>query len=200
MNALFENLPNWLTHPTLIRWSEALLGLVFILFVFGILRRLLAKRITVPETRYHTRKIISFVSYFVVAIYIAGLFSDSLGQLTVVFGVIGAGIAFALQEVIASFAGWVAISFGQFYRPGDRVLLGGIMGDVIDISILRTTLMECGGWVSSDLYNGRIVRIANSFVFKEPVFITRLIFRLSGMKFRYRSCMAATGCWLEKFC
>ena len=170
MNALFENLPNWLTHPTLIRWSEALLGLVFILFVFGILRRLLAKRITVPETRYHTRKIISFVSYFVVAIYIAGLFSDSLGQLTVVFGVIGAGIAFALQEVIASFAGWVAISFGQFYRPGDRVLLGGIMGDVIDISILRTTLMECGGWVSSDLYNGRIVRIANSFVFKEPVF------------------------------
>ena len=112
---------------------------------------ILAKRIKAPETRYHTRKIITFVSYFVVALYIAGLFSDSLGQLTVVFGVVGAGIAFALQEVIASFAGWVAISFGQFYRPGDRVLLGGIMGDVIDISILRTTLMECGGWVRSDL-------------------------------------------------
>lgn len=87
-----------------------------------------------------------------------------------ILGVVGAGIAFALQEVIASFAGWVAISFGQLYRPGDRVLLGGIMGDVIDISILRTTLMECGGWVRSALYNGRIVKIANSFVFKEPVF------------------------------
>jgi small-conductance mechanosensitive channel len=130
----------------------------------------LAKRINHPETRYHTRKIITFLSYLVIAIYIAGLFSDSLGKLTVIFGVVGAGIAFALQEVIASFAGWVAISFGQFYKPGDRVLLGGIMGDVIDISILRTTLMECGGWVRSDLYNGRIVRIANSFVFKEPVF------------------------------
>ncbi|MBN1798381.1 MAG: mechanosensitive ion channel family protein [Spirochaetales bacterium] len=48
--------------------------------------------------------------------------------------------------------------------------LGGIKGDVIDISILRTTLMEIGNWVDGDLYNGRVVRIANSFVFKEPVF------------------------------
>ena len=30
--------------------------------------------------------------------------------------------------------------------------------------------MECGQWVNGDLYNGRIVRVANSFVFKEPVF------------------------------
>lgn len=170
MNPLTKNLPSWLMDPTIIRWGEAVLGLVVILFFFGLLRGLLVKRIQAPETRYHTRKIITFFSYFVIAIYITGLFSDSLSKLTVIFGVVGAGIAFALQEVIASFAGWVAISFGQFYKPGDRVLLGGIMGDVIDISILRTTLMECGGWVGADLYNGRIVRIANSFVFKEPVF------------------------------
>jgi len=50
------------------------------------------------------------------------------------------------------------------------VQLGGIRGDVIDIGILRTTLMELGEWVNSDLYTGRVVRIANSFVFKEPVF------------------------------
>lgn len=195
MSAWFENFPNWLNQPHsgLIKWSEAILGLVLILSVLGVLRRVLAKRITVVETRYHTRKIITVFSYFFVAVYIAVLFSDSLGQLTVIFGVIGAGIAFALQEVIASFAGRVAISFGQFYRPGDRVLLGGIMGDVIDISILRTTLMECGGWVRSDLYNGRIVMIANSFVFKEPVFITPRTFRLSGMKFRFRSSTAVTG-------
>jgi len=41
---------------------------------------------------------------------------------------------------------------------------------VIDIGILRTTLMECRQWVNGDQYNGRIVRVANSFVFKEPVF------------------------------
>lgn len=40
---------------------------------------------------------------------------------------------------------------------------------MIDIGVLRTTLMECGQWVDGDLNNGRIVRVANSFVFKEPV-------------------------------
>jgi small-conductance mechanosensitive channel len=72
--------------------------------------------------------------------------------------------------VIASVAGWMAVSFGGFYKVGDRVELGGIKGDVIDIGILRTTIMQIGEWVSSDQYNGRIVRVANSFVFKEPVF------------------------------
>ena len=62
------------------------------------------------------------------------------------------------------------MSFGRFYKVGDRVQLGGIKGDVIDIGMLRTTLMECGGWIDGDLYNGRIVRVANSFIFKEPVF------------------------------
>jgi small-conductance mechanosensitive channel len=41
---------------------------------------------------------------------------------------------------------------------------------VIDIGVLRSTLMEIGQWVNGDLYNGRVVKIANSFVFKEPVF------------------------------
>lgn len=47
---------------------------------------------------------------------------------------------------------------------------GGIIGDAIDIGVLRTTIMETGQWVKADQYNGRVVRVANSFVFKEPVF------------------------------
>ncbi len=97
-------------------------------------------------------------------------FSTAIGNFSVALGVAGAGIAFALQEVIMSFAGWLAILFGGFYKAGDRVQLGGIKGDVMDIGVLRTTIMETGQWVDGDLYNGRIVLIANSFVFKEPVF------------------------------
>ena len=59
---------------------------------------------------------------------------------------------------------------GRFYESGDRVQLGGIVGDVVEIGVLRTTLLECGEWVRGDQYSGRMVRIANSFVFKEPVF------------------------------
>jgi small-conductance mechanosensitive channel len=43
-------------------------------------------------------------------------------------------------------------------------------GDVIDISIMRTTVMETGSWVSEDLYNGRVLRIPNSYILKGPIF------------------------------
>ena len=49
-------------------------------------------------------------------------------------------------------------------------MLGGIKGDVVDIGVLRTSLMQIGDWVNGDLYNGKIVRISNSFIFKEPVY------------------------------
>lgn len=53
---------------------------------------------------------------------------------------------------------------------GDRVKIGVIIGDVIDIGVLSTTLMECGEWVKSDQYTGRVVRIANNFIFKDAVY------------------------------
>ncbi len=170
MTKSLTNIQRWLSDPTVSRLIEVAIGIVIIALVFRFISQSLPRYIQDTDTRYRTRKTINFTGYVIMLLFAVFIFSDRLGQLTVIFGVVGAGIAFALQEVIASFAGWVAISLGQFYKPGDRVQLGGIMGDVIDISILRTTLMECGDWVKADLYNGRIVRIANSFVFKEPVY------------------------------
>lgn len=134
------------------------------------IRALVGRSIADSAMRYHARKTITYVGYFFVALLLLSAVSTRMAQFTVIIGAVGAGIAFALQEVIASIAGWVALSFGNFYKPGDRVQLGGIKGDVIDIGLLRTTLMEIGAWVDGDQYNGRMVRVANSFVFKEPVF------------------------------
>lgn len=121
------------------------------------------------DIRYKIRKLITFVSYISIFLLILLVFSDKLGGLSVALGVAGAGIAFALQEVIASVAGWFAISFSGFYKVGDRVQLGQNVGDVIDIGILRTTLMECRQWVNGDQYTGRLVKVANSFIFKDSV-------------------------------
>lgn len=159
-----------LFDPTVGKIITVVVGFAILYTVGRFVRRSLGSRIDDTATRYRVRKLVTFAIYVVAALLLVTVFSDRLGGLTVAFGVAGAGVAFALQEVIASVAGWVAISFGNFYSPGDRVLVGGIKGDVIDIGVLRTTLMEIGEWVGSDLYNGRIVRIANSFVFKQPVF------------------------------
>ncbi|MGB5633705.1 MAG: mechanosensitive ion channel domain-containing protein [Waterburya sp.] len=168
--SLYRSIQRWFSQPLVVKLMAICIGIIVISFLSRYLSRSLPRYIQDSEASYHLRKVITLIGYLAISLFITIVFSDHLGQLTVVFGVIGAGIAFALQEVIASVAGWLAISLGQFYNPGDRVQLGGIMGDVIDISILRTTVMEIGAWVKADLYNGRIVRIANSFVFKEPVY------------------------------
>ncbi len=170
MGSMEERLKEWLYDPSVGRLVATIVGLVVIVVVIRLVQRSLAGRIRDGDTRYRVRKAIGFAGYVAAFLFLAALFSDRLGGLTVAFGVAGAGIAFALQEVIASVAGWLALTFSKFYHPGDRVQLGGIKGDVIDIGVLRTTLMELGQWVDGDLYNGRIVRVANSFVFKEPVF------------------------------
>lgn len=166
-----ENILNTLNIPE--HWhTPIVLGIWLVaLWLLGkVIKAQISKSNISNDIRYSAKKAITFATYLLFLLVILFTYSSKLEGLTVALGVAGAGIAFALQEVIASFAGWLALLFGNFYKPGDRVQLGGIKGDVIDIGILRTTLMETGQWVDGDLYNGRIVRIANSFVFKEPVF------------------------------
>ncbi|MGB8473123.1 MAG: mechanosensitive ion channel domain-containing protein [Candidatus Acidiferrum sp.] len=165
-----ELLKYWLFDPTVGKIVGALIGLAVVYLLSRIGQRSINRLVADPTARYRGRKFVSFLAYLVAIAVVATIFSSKLGGLTVAFGVAGAGVAFALQEVIASAAGWVVVSVGNYYSVGDRVQLGGIKGDVIDVGILRTTLMEVGQWVNADLYNGRIVRVANSFVFKEPVF------------------------------
>ncbi|SHJ81101.1 Small-conductance mechanosensitive channel [Arenibacter nanhaiticus] len=165
-----EQIQKFLFNPTMGKITAIFIGTAIIWLIIKALQRNLFTKIKENDNRYRAKKFSNFIGYFFTIALITIIFSDKLGGLTVAFGVAGAGIAFALQEVIASFAGWLAILFGGFYKPGDRVQLGGIKGDVMDIGVLRTTVMETGQWVDGDLYNGRIVLIANSFVFKEPVF------------------------------
>lgn len=163
-------LKTYLRDPTVEKLVIVVVGVLCILALRHFVRSSLTRRLEDKTTRYRTRKVVQFATYVVLAIFVGAVYSDKLGGFTVAFGVAGAGIAFALQEVIASVAGWIAVTFGNFYKIGDRVMLGGIKGDVIDIGVLRTTLFELGEWANGDLYNGRVVRVANSFVFKEPVF------------------------------
>ena len=165
-----EEIMAYLYNPTIGKIVTFFIGVAVIWILLKVIQNRVFSKIQDNKNRYKANKFSVFVGYLLSIILLTIVFSSKLGNLTVAFGVAGAGIAFALQEVIASFAGWLAIMFGDFYNTGDRVQLGGIKGDVMDIGVLRTTIMETGEWVDGDLYNGRIVLIANSYVFKEPVF------------------------------
>lgn len=171
---------NFLNNIELISLLIIICLIIFHIFFNKILfERILDKHIVkesqgaYKKIRYSSSKIIFLLICLFILIIVINEFlkySENILKYSPFLGLIGAAITFALQEVVLSFAGWLGIFFGRFYFFGDRIKLGNIVGDVIDIGFLRTTLVECGDWVDGDLYNGRIVRIANSFVFREPVF------------------------------
>ena len=123
------------------------------------------------------------VSLIVAAILILGILSiwfDNPTRLASVLGLVGAGIAFALQRVITAVAGYFIILRGKTFNVGDRILMGGVRGDVVGLSFMQTRIMEMGqspreetdkkSWVRSRQFTGRIVTVTNDKVFDEPVY------------------------------
>lgn len=94
-------------------------------------------------------------------------FTGNIKDFTLAIGLFTAGIAFTLQELILSIAGSLFIFIVKVYKPGDRIEINGIKGDVIDVNSIYTTMMEIGQWIHSD----RIVKLSNSFIFKGPIYI-----------------------------
>lgn len=165
-----EVIKDWLFDPVVGKLIAAVLLVAVVFTIVRYSQRVLGRHVEDAQRRYRLRKLITFFGYVLAILLLSIVYSDKLSGLTVLLGVLGAGVAFALQEIVVSVAGWISLSVGRMYDVGDRVQLSGIKGDVIDIGVLRTTLMECGGWIAGDQYSGRIVRIGNSSIFKEPVF------------------------------
>ncbi|MGB5443914.1 MAG: mechanosensitive ion channel domain-containing protein, partial [Psychromonas sp.] len=126
-----ELVNKWLFDPAVGKVIATVLVVVVVIVLVRSIQRVLGRYIENTERRYRLRKLVTFTGYILAIFLLSIVFSDKLAGLTVFFGVAGAGVAFALQELIASVAGWVAMSFGRFYNVGDRVQLGGIKGDVI---------------------------------------------------------------------
>jgi small-conductance mechanosensitive channel len=152
------------------KFAFGALGILLIHGVFRLLETTLPRHFRQADARYRVRKFVVFLGYGVGLLFLVAVFGDRLGRISFALGVAGAGIVVALQDVVASVGGWFAIGASKLYSVGDRIRIGDTKGDVIDISILRTTVLETGNWVSGDLHNGRLARIPNSLALKGPVF------------------------------
>lgn len=135
-----------------------------------------------PYARYHARKLTRYAIFLAAIIALAVVWRSLAGNVGVILGFAAAGIAFAMQEVIGAIAGWFNITSGRIYRVGDRVELGGVRGDVIDITLLRTKMLEIGSaeddesWVKGRQHTGRIVAVSNKSTFTSPVYNFSAIF------------------------
>jgi small-conductance mechanosensitive channel len=132
--------------------------------------RLFKKSIKDEAQMLTMRVLVRKVAYVAAAVVILSIVFGLGGNFATIIGILGAGVAFASQEVIGSFAGYLNIITGSIFRIGDRIRIGNVVGDVLDINLLRTTVMEIGEWVKADQYTGRVVSLANRVVFSDPVF------------------------------
>lgn len=142
----------------------------------GLLGVLVSRRSDDPYSRYYLRKATHYTVVVILVIVLAVVWRPFAGRIGFVLGLAAAGLAFAMQEVIGAFAGWVSILTGRQFRVGDRIEMGGVRGDVLDITPLRTKVLEIGSArtetsaVRGRQYTGRVVSISNKAVFSEPVF------------------------------
>jgi len=120
----------------------------------------------------HTMKRVTTIGILLLTLFVAlSIIVENWFALAMSLGLIGFGLTFSLQQVIINFFGWTSIMATKPYTVGDRIMIGHIKGDIIDISYMSTTMWEFGGeLVSDDRPSGRLINVPNSLVLSAPVY------------------------------
>jgi small-conductance mechanosensitive channel len=118
---------------------------------------------------YRARKVATYTAFTVVTVALSFIWIEAFDNFATFLGLLSAGIAIGLSDVLKNMAGWAYILSRRPMGVGDRVEVGGTKGDVIDIRLFRFTLMEVGSWVDADQSTGRLVHIPNGILFTQQL-------------------------------
>ncbi|HLW55260.1 MAG TPA: mechanosensitive ion channel domain-containing protein [Candidatus Angelobacter sp.] len=149
----------------LLRLGGLAIILGVVLGVSELWRKATFRYITDPRRRNQFMVLRRIILWSLIAMILAIAFASELGAITTFAGLLTAGIAVALQNVILSIAGYFFLIGKYGVRVGDRVQVSGITGDVVDIGLVRLHLIEVGGGTNPRA-TGRAVVFSNSVVFQ----------------------------------
>lgn len=140
--------------------------------VVRIARREVSRQIEDVNRRHTIRRWIGRSYIVLLVMFGVALFAKSLTGLGTVLALVVAGVAVALQDILKSVVAWLYISSRAGIQVGSRIQVNGTMGDVIDIGVLKTTLMEVGNLVYAFQSTGRLVTVPNYALLASTVFIS----------------------------
>ncbi|WP_434638269.1 mechanosensitive ion channel [Sulfurimonas sp. NW7] len=151
------------------------MAILFVFFIFFLLKLVVKKYITDNERFYMANKIITFTNFIIIILILFFNYIENASYLVTILGFASAGIAIAMKDWFMSMLGWLVIVFGGSIHVGDRIRvdMGGMkyVGDVLDISLLRMTILE-DITLTSIMHNrraGRIIFIPNNYIFTQMI-------------------------------
>lgn len=152
--------------------NNILLSVLAVILVYGLRKlilRLVDRKVEDPRLLYQWSKSSAYVALLVSFILIGTIWLEGLRSLGTFLGLVSAGVAIALKDVVASVAGWVFVLWRRPFQLGDRIQIGNKAGDVVDIRLFQFTLLEIGNWVDADQSTGRVIHVPNSLIFTETL-------------------------------
>jgi small-conductance mechanosensitive channel len=132
----------------------------------GVFRAILAGRKRVGRNL----KVVKFAAQTLGVLAIILIILGTPSQLTTLFGLAGAGLTVALKDFIISFFGWFVLVGPKGIHVGDWVEIKGVSGEVVEIGLQRTLLLETGNWSDAGHPTGRVVSFVNSFAMEGHFF------------------------------
>jgi small-conductance mechanosensitive channel len=171
---------NWITivdtreRSALHHLIETLFWILLVLFAVYVAGRVidnLFTGISAENKRIDTlRAVVKFAAQAVGALVILFIVFGMPTQTTTVLGLAGAGLTVAMKDFIVAFFGWFVLMGRNGIRVGDWVEINGVGGEVVEVGLLKTVLLETGNWTDSSHPTGRRVSFVNSFAIEGHFF------------------------------
>lgn len=149
-----------------------LISLAVVLFAYlvnSLADNLILQRVSASKDRYTLRKTVSILITVLAVASLFAIWVERTSTLLIAYGILSAGVAIALQDLLRNIAGGILIILSRPFKAGDRIQVGDSIGDVLDIGSFSTTIMEIREWVDADQYTGRILQLPNSFALNQTI-------------------------------
>ncbi|MCR9144085.1 MAG: mechanosensitive ion channel family protein [bacterium] len=175
IESIQQLISGWITHFFGLEaaFQTKIFQSLTLVFVFWLIRRIslrvIVRRTTDPTARYQWSRGSGYIFVALIFITVGRIWFEGFQSLVTYFGILSAGIAIALQDVLKNLAGWLFILWRKPFRIGDRIQIGENAGDVIDQRIFQFTLLEIGNWVRADQSTGRVIHIPNGLIFTQSI-------------------------------
>jgi small-conductance mechanosensitive channel len=157
-----------------LRLAFLLGGIIIVLLLSEVWQKAIFRYVRDVRKRHQLLLLRRIVTVLLMAIVLALGFVSEFASLATFAGFITAGIALALQTVIVSVAAYFFLVGRHGVRVGDRITVSGVTGDVVDVGLVRFSMMELGG-AASDLHStGRVVVFSNSVIFQAAPFFKQI--------------------------